>query len=116
MRAVGLILIASLAACSGKSASGDNAAASNTASAASGASSQASAKDIRDKFVAQCVSQAQATTPIKVDFTPICACSADKLLATKTPAELMKGVSATDAQAVAAACAREHPITLPAKS
>ena len=115
MRAIGLVLLVSLASCSGKSAS-DDAASGNAAGGVSGAFSQGFTKGFKDKFVAQCVSQAQATTPVKVDFTPICGCSADKLLASKSPTELMKGVSASDAQAVAAACAKEHPIKPPVQS
>ncbi len=117
MRIIGLLLLASLAACSGKGAGG-NSAAGDTASAstqggATGATNQGLAKSYRDNFVAQCVSRAQATTPLKVDFTPICGCSADKLLASHSPTELMKGVAPAEAQAAAAACAKEHPITLP---
>ena len=116
MRVIGLLLLASLAACSGKGAGGNAAgdtASANTQGGVTGAFNQGFAKGFREKFVAQCVSQATAATPIKVDFTPICGCSADKLLATKSPTELMKGVSPAEAQTVTAACVKEHPITPP---
>lgn len=117
MRVIGLLLLVSLGACSGKGAGGNSAAvdtaSTNTQVGAISTASQNLPAGFRDKIVAQCVSQAQRATPLKVDFTPICGCSTDKLLASHSPTDLMKGVAPAEAQAVAAACAKEHPITLP---
>lgn len=69
-------------------------------------------KSFREKFVTQCVAGAKSSSQsATINFEPICACSADKLLATKTPTQLMGGgPTAEEEKAVIAACVKEHPI------
>ena len=112
MRMIGLALLACLTACGGKGTSG-NTAVANTQAGSNQTSGADFKSTFREKFIAQCIGSAQAASRVKADFTPICGCSADKLLATKSPAELAQGPSADEAKAVAAQCAKEHPISAP---
>ena len=112
MRIIGLALLACLGACSGKGTGNTAATAADTGAMGNTQASvaQASPTGLRENFIATCVAKAKASTPLKVDFTPICQCSADKLLAGKSPADLAKGIPPADARAVAMACAKEHPV------
>jgi hypothetical protein len=64
----------------------------------------------RAKFVENCVAGAKKSSGLNADFTEICGCSADKLLATKSVPQLMTGPSDEDMRQAATACTREHPL------
>ena len=72
----------------------------------------------RNKSVEQCVSSATKAAASRYDFTPTCACAADKLLATKTVEQLKalpnEGSGAT-IKAVTAECLASNPLLLSAK-
>jgi hypothetical protein len=106
-RGMALAALVLLAAC-GKSGGNE----SNTS--ITGAFDEGFKKTFREKFVEQCVSSAQgATKGVAVDFNPVCTCSADKLLATKSVSELMAGPTAAEGQAVMQQCLVEHPFKKP---
>lgn len=105
-----------LAGCGSKTDTG-NASAAN----ASAGNTQASSFDTnfrssyRPKFVESCTTGAKqaatrAGSTAAIDFTTVCGCAADKLLATKSVAELMRGPSQADQIAVTQACLKEHPV------
>ena len=64
----------------------------------------------RPKFVESCVAGAKTTSGTDKDFSTVCGCVADKLLATKSVGELMAGPSQEDQQKYAQECLREHPL------
>lgn len=71
----------------------------------------------RVKFIETCstgAKQAAArsgnSAAADLDYTPLCGCAADRLLATKSVAELMRGPSEADQLAVTQQCLREHPL------
>lgn len=71
----------------------------------------------RVKFIETCSTGAkQAATrsgnaaAADLDYTPLCGCAADRLLSTKSVAELMRGPSEADQLAVTQQCLREHPL------
>lgn len=61
----------------------------------------------RPKFVESCRAGAQRTSGATTDFTAICGCIADKLIATKSVHELMANPSQEEIKSHAEACARE---------
>lgn len=72
----------------------------------------------RVKFIDTCATGAKQsavqsgnTAAAGLDYAPLCACAADRLLATKSVAELMRGPSEADQLAVTQQCLREHPPT-----
>ena len=65
----------------------------------------------RPKFVQSCVAGAQATSGSSTDFSTVCGCVADKLIATHTASELMAGPSQDETKRLAAECIREHPLS-----
>ncbi len=64
----------------------------------------------RPKFIAQCQAGAQASSGTQKDFTEVCGCVADKLLATKSARELMSGPPEDETKRLAAQCVQEHPL------
>lgn len=64
----------------------------------------------REKFVAECVKGAQTTSHSTIDFTPICACSADKLMAGKSATQMLTGPTPKESEAAIGACVKEHPL------
>jgi len=65
----------------------------------------------RPKFIAQCQAGAKQTSGTDKDFSIVCGCVADKLLANKSVGELMTGPSKEDTKRYADDCMREHPVT-----
>jgi hypothetical protein len=65
----------------------------------------------RPKFIEQCVSGAASKAPpgLKVDFTPICGCAADKMMARYSATQLMSGPPDGEAKQIIEQCAKEHP-------
>lgn len=120
MRLIAIVAAAGLlASCGSKTDTAGNTAAG--AANASAGNTQVSSFDTgfrssyRPKFVESCTAGAkQAATragnTAAIDFTTVCGCAADKLLATKSVAELMRGPSQADQVAVTQACLKEHPI------
>lgn len=117
MRHIAIIAAAGLLASCGAKTDTGNASAAN----ASVANTQVSSFDTgfrtsyRAKFVESCVTGAKqaatrAGSTATIDFTTVCGCAADKLLATKSVAELMRGPSQADQIAVTQACLKEHPV------
>lgn len=104
-----------LAACGGKTEGNQSAAvAGNASSGFEGGFRSA----YRTKFVESCstgAKQAAASAGNKaaagVDYAPLCGCAADRLLATKSMAELARGPSQAEQLAVTQACLKEHPLT-----
>lgn len=64
----------------------------------------------KPKFVASCQAGAQKSSGTTKDFSAICGCIADKLLATKSVSELMAGPSEEENRRLAAECMQEHPL------
>lgn len=64
----------------------------------------------RPKFIAQCEAGAKQTSGADKDFSVVCGCVADKLIANKSVGELMTGPSQEDTKRYADECTREHPI------
>ena len=123
MRLIAIVAAAGLlASCGSKTDTAGNAAAGNAGTAnASTGNTQVSSFDTgfrssyRSKFVESCVAGAkqaatQAGSTAALNFTTVCGCAADKLLATKSVAELMRGPSQADQIAVTQACLKEHPV------
>ncbi|WP_419809437.1 hypothetical protein [Sphingomonas sp.] len=107
-----------LAACNSKHGDG-NTAAGNTAAGNTAASSfeQGFRSSYRTRFVDSCTAGAKAAAAkqanaavANANFTPLCSCAADKLLATKSVKELMAGPTQADQETVTKACLKEHPI------
>lgn len=122
MRTLALALpLALLTACGGaKTATTNTTITTNTQTAATGDSAfdRGFKSSFRTKFVESCNNGAHAAAAkagnakmASADFTPLCGCAADKLLATKSPTELATGVPQADQIAVTQQCAKEHPIT-----
>lgn len=65
----------------------------------------------RPKFVAQCQEGAQKTSGTTKDFSVVCGCVADKLIANKSVGELMTGPPQEDTKRYADECFREHPVS-----
>jgi hypothetical protein len=65
----------------------------------------------RPKFIAECQQGAQKTSGSTKDFSVVCGCVADKLIANKSVGELMTGPSPEDTRRYADECSREHPIS-----
>ena len=65
----------------------------------------------RPKFIAQCQEGAQKTSGSTKDFSVVCGCVADKLIANKSVGELMTGPSQEDTKRYAGECFREHPVS-----
>jgi hypothetical protein len=65
----------------------------------------------RPKFIEQCQAGARQTSGTTKDFSVVCGCVADKLIANKSVGELMTGPSQEDTKRYADECAREHPIS-----
>lgn len=65
----------------------------------------------RPKFIAQCQEGAQKTSGTTKDFSVVCGCVADKLIANKSVGELMTGPSKEDTSRYADECLRDHPVT-----
>lgn len=65
----------------------------------------------RPKFIAECQAGAQKTSGTTKDFSVVCGCVADKLIATKSVGELMTGPSQEDTKRYAEQCFREHPVS-----
>jgi hypothetical protein len=64
----------------------------------------------RDKFIERCIASARAAAQnAPVEFTTVCTCGADTLLAAKPVDELMRGVSEDDGKAVMTQCLARHP-------
>jgi hypothetical protein len=63
----------------------------------------------RKNFVSQCVEGAQKTSGTTRDFTTLCSCVADKVMAGKTTTQLMSPPSDEETRQVAAQCQRDHP-------
>lgn len=110
-----------LAGCSKTETTGNASAANPTAGNTATGNTQVSSFDAgfrstyRPKFVESCVAGAkQAATragnTAAIDFTTVCGCAADKLLATKSVQELMRGPTQADQIAVTQACLKENPI------
>ncbi|WP_425230391.1 hypothetical protein [Sphingomonas sp.] len=115
MRLVCTITLAALLAGCGSHTTGTNGNAADGNSFAGGFD-QGFRTQYRTKFADSCTTSAQAAAARQggaaaaaMDFPAICGCVADKLLATKSVAELMRGPSAADQTAVMQQCVREHP-------
>jgi hypothetical protein len=63
----------------------------------------------RASFIENCVSSAKNAAAAKIDTTSICSCAADKLLATKSIAELKNPIPVGELQSISAECIGEHP-------
>ncbi|WP_076072726.1 hypothetical protein [Sphingomonas montana] len=63
----------------------------------------------RPHFIESCVASAKPAVAVKVDMTPICTCMADRMLATRTVAQLKQPIPADEQQALALDCIRAHP-------
>ena len=121
MRAIALALPALLlAGCGHKSATTANTTATandQTAVAGGGSAFDGSFRaSYRAKFIQSCATGAKTAAAgnaklANADFTPLCGCAADKLLASKQVSELMRGVSPADQAAVTQQCLKEHPIS-----
>jgi hypothetical protein len=64
----------------------------------------------RPKFVASCQAGAQKSSNTTKDFTEICSCIADKLIATKSASELMVGPTDEETGRLTTQCMQEHPL------
>jgi hypothetical protein len=78
----------------------------NNATGFAGAVEAGFRKGYREKFVPSCETSFRASAPAGLDLpvAKICGCAADKMLATKSPTELMSAPSAAEAQALMAEC------------
>jgi len=65
----------------------------------------------RPNFIKQCQAGAQRTSATTKDFSVVCGCVADKLLADKSVGELMAGPSQEDTKRYSLDCLREHPVS-----
>ena len=90
----------SLAACSGGGPAGNS----------SSSFDKGFVDSFRPRFIAECQAGAQQTSGTNKDFSVVCGCVADKLIANKSVGELMTGPSQEDTRRYADECAREHPI------
>lgn len=107
--ALALIAVTLLAAC-GKQQSG--AASGNLSSAFD----DGFRKSYRTRFIETCTTGAKtaatrsdSAAAANLDFNPLCSCAADRLLATKSVGDLMKGPSEAEQAAVTQQCLKEHP-------
>jgi hypothetical protein len=90
-----------LAGCSGGGAAGNS----------SSSFDKGFVDSFRPKFIAECQQGAQKTSGSARDFSIVCGCVADKLIANKSVGELMTGPSPEDTRRYADECSREHPIS-----
>jgi hypothetical protein len=90
-----------LAGCSGGSSAGNS----------SSSFDKGFVDSFRPKFIAECQQGAQKTSGSTKDFSVVCGCVADKLVANKSVGELMTGPSQEDTRRYADQCMREHPIS-----
>jgi len=91
----------SLAACSGGGPAGNS----------SSSFDKGFVDSFRPKFIAECQEGAQKTSGSTKDFSVVCGCVADKLIANKSVGELMTGPSPEDTKRYAGECFREHPVS-----
>lgn len=63
----------------------------------------------RSHSIEQCRASASSAAAAKIDVTPICACVTDRLLATKSVAELKAGPPVAELQSLTTACIAAHP-------
>lgn len=117
MRGVALTAGLMLLAACGKGAGGNETAGNASAGGnLSAAFDDGFRSSYRTKFVESCTTGAKSAAErsgnaaaAALNYTPLCGCAADKLLATKSVGELMRGPSEADQLAVTQACVKEHP-------
>lgn len=63
----------------------------------------------RTRSIEQCRASAKNAATAKIDVTPICACVTDRLLATKSVAELQAQLPAAELQSISAECIAANP-------
>lgn len=63
----------------------------------------------RARSIQECVASADAAAKAGIDVTPICTCVSDRLLATKSVAELSQKQSDAELGRLANECIRAHP-------
>lgn len=114
MRHVATIVCLALLAACGKSAGGNEAAGNSVSSSFE----NGFRTSYRTKFVESCTTGAKSAAQragnvaaAGLNYEPLCGCAADRLLATKTMAELMRGPSQQEQAQVTEACLKEHPLT-----
>ena len=112
MRGVALTAGLMLLAACGKGAGGNETAGGNL----SASFDNGFRTSYRTKFIESCTTGAKSAATrsgnaaaAALNYTPLCGCAADKLLATKSVGELMRGPSEADQLAVTQACVKEHP-------
>lgn len=101
-RAFPIVVIVLLLAGCGKSQPVDN---------SSSSFDQGFRDSFRPKFIAECQAGAKQASRTAKDFSVVCGCVADKLLANKSVGELMTGPSPEDTKRYADECMREHPVS-----
>jgi hypothetical protein len=95
-----LVPVLALAGCSGSGPAGNS----------SSSFDKGFVDSFRPKFITQCQAGAKQTSGSDKDFSVVCGCVADKLIANKSVGELMTGPSQEDTKRYADECMREHPV------